>query len=142
MRSAEPAEAKDAKDAKEVKEALETDTTKEAPKKKAAPEEKKKEAKPAPKKQDKIGQIEEFSGIHFQFFAHHAFVFDAQEEKLKDVARHSMALISSLVKTCVGLQRCLVKYEMQYIRAWEIEEKRRQREIADLEARRSRFQKD
>lgn len=31
---------------------------------------------------------------------------------------------------------------MQYIRAWEIEEKRRQREIADLEALRSRFQKD
>lgn len=40
------------------------------------------------------------------------------------------------------LRRCLVKYEMQYIRAWEIEEKRRQREIADLEAMRSRFQKD
>lgn len=40
------------------------------------------------------------------------------------------------------LRRCLVKYEMQYIRAWEIEEKRRQREIADLEAMRARFQKD
>ena len=35
-----------------------------------------------------------------------------------------------------------MKYEMQYIRAWEIEEKRRQREIADLEAMRARFQKD
>lgn len=34
-----------------------------------------------------------------------------------------------------------MKYEMQYIRAWEIEDKRRQRELLDLEAMRLRFRK-
>ncbi|CAK9023091.1 Uncharacterized protein SCF082_LOCUS16059 [Durusdinium trenchii] len=39
-------------------------------------------------------------------------------------------------------ERCLVKYEMQYIRAWEIEDKRRQRELLDLEVMRLRFRKE
>lgn len=39
-------------------------------------------------------------------------------------------------------RRCLVKYEMQYIRAWEIEDRRRRREIADLESMRVKYQKE
>eukprot|EP00913_Durusdinium_trenchii_P035372 g33102.t1 len=76
--------------------------------------------------------------------------YEAQEDKLKDVARHSMALIRDFHKMdeqdcfrkIADIQRCLVKYEMQYIRAWEIEDKRRQRELLDLEAMRLRFRKE
>jgi len=161
MRSAEPAEevkeVNDAKETKEVKEVKETkeakeakepkkenDPSKEAPKKKAAPtEEKRKEAKPAPKKQEPNLTDEVVTQIAQA-------KYEAQEDKLKDVARHSMALIRDFNKMeeqdcfrkIADIQRCLVKYEMQYIRAWEIEEKRRQREIADLEAMRARFQKE
>ncbi|CAL1132481.1 unnamed protein product [Cladocopium goreaui] len=159
MRSAEPAEevkeVKDAKevkekDAKEVKEVKETKEPKKAPllendltAPKQKPPEKKKETKPAPKKQDPTLTDEVVTQIAQA-------KYEAQEDKLKDVARHSMALIRDFNKMdeqdffrkIADIQRCLVKYEMQYIRAWEIEEKRRQREIADLEAMRSRFQKE
>ena len=39
------------------------------------------------------------------------------------------------------LRKSLVKYEMQY-KAWEIEEKRRRRELLELEALRAKFQKE
>jgi len=135
MRSAED----EAKDAKKT-----TDAEKgEKAKKSAAVEGKKVETK-APKKEataalpdDVVTQIAQAK-------------YEAQEDKLRDVARHSMALIRDFQKLdeqdCIrkiaDIQRSLVKYEMQYIRAWEIEEHRRSRELVDLEAMRARFRKD
>ncbi|CAE7741348.1 unnamed protein product [Symbiodinium sp. KB8] len=135
MRSAED-EAKDAKKATEAEKG-------EKAKKSAAVEGKKVETK-APKKEhtaalpdDVVTQIAQAK-------------YEAQEDKLRDVARHSMALIRDFQKLdeqdCIrkiaDIQRSLVKYEMQYIRAWEIEEHRRSRELVDLEAMRARFRKD
>jgi len=68
--------------------------------------------------------------------------FEAQEEKLKDVARQSMALLrdfqrldaADCTRKIADIQKSLLRYEMQFIRAWEFQEQRRQSEIEALEA--------
>jgi len=67
--------------------------------------------------------------------------FEAQEDKLKDVARFSLALIrdypklsaAEVAKKVTDVQKALLKYEMQCIRAWEYQERRRRLEITGLE---------
>eukprot|EP00933_Yihiella_yeosuensis_P014333 TRINITY_DN12894_c3_g1_i1.p1 TRINITY_DN12894_c3_g1~~TRINITY_DN12894_c3_g1_i1.p1 ORF type:complete len:308 (-),score=97.48 TRINITY_DN12894_c3_g1_i1:162-1085(-) len=76
--------------------------------------------------------------------------FEVQEEKLKDVARQSIALLRDYSKLdaaecnrkIADVRKSLLKYEMQYIRAWEFQEKRRCTEIKDLEAMTERFRKE
>jgi len=68
--------------------------------------------------------------------------FEAQEDKLTYVARHTMALIRDYGKidttTCsrrvTEIWKSLLRYEMQHIRVWELQERRRLLEIAALEA--------
>jgi len=66
--------------------------------------------------------------------------FDAQEEKLRDVTRQSMALLRDYEKLTAAecdrrmteIRKHLVKYEMQFIRVWESQEKRRRLETEAL----------
>merc|ERR1719433_2171495 len=67
--------------------------------------------------------------------------FEVQEERLRDVARHTMALLRDYKKLnatdcnrrVAEIRKSLLKYEMQYIRAWEYQEKQRRLEIEALE---------
>jgi len=76
--------------------------------------------------------------------------FEAQEEKLKDVARCAMALLRDFpklsatdrAKRVAEVQKSLLKYEMQYIRAWEYQERRREVEIARLGEEAERCRKE
>jgi len=142
MRSAE--ETKDGKEeSKDGKKVAESETAGAKAKKTVADGGKKAEPK-APKKEPTAALTDEVVTQIAQA------KYEAQEEKLKDVARHSMALIrdyqkldeQDCLRKITDIQRCLVKYEMQYIRAWEIEESRRQKELADLETMRARFRKE
>lgn len=68
--------------------------------------------------------------------------FEAQEERLRDVARYSMALLRDYSK--MGLADCqkkvteirksLLKYEMQHVCVWDLQERTRRAEIANLQA--------
>lgn len=68
--------------------------------------------------------------------------YEAQEDKLRDVAKLSMALLrdynkinsADCVKRVSDIRRCLMKYELQYIRVSEQQARRREVEIASLEA--------
>lgn len=68
--------------------------------------------------------------------------FEAQEEKLKDVARHAIASLrdysklseSEYAKKIVEIRKALLKYEMQYVRVWELQDRTRQSEIDESEA--------
>jgi len=76
--------------------------------------------------------------------------FESQEDKLRDVARHSMALLRDFPKLeatdcdrkIADIRKVLLKYEMQYIRSWEFQEKRRRQEIEALEAETQRFRQE
>mmetsp|Transcript_87369 Transcript_87369/g.154917 ORF Transcript_87369/g.154917 Transcript_87369/m.154917 type:complete len:299 (+) Transcript_87369:81-977(+) len=76
--------------------------------------------------------------------------FEAQEERLKDVARQSMALLrdfqkldaSDCTRKIADIQKSLLKYEMQFIRAWEFQEHRRNIEIEALEAQTRRYREE
>jgi hypothetical protein len=66
--------------------------------------------------------------------------FEAQEEKLKDVARHSMSFLRdfqalsepSFSKKAIEIRKALMKYEMQYIRVWELQDRTRKVEIEGM----------
>ena len=76
--------------------------------------------------------------------------FEAQEDKLRDVTRHTMSLLRDFPKLSqpevdrrVGdIQKCLFKYEMQTIRAWELQEKRRSIEVKSLESEAERCRRE
>eukprot|EP00930_Biecheleria_cincta_P075320 TRINITY_DN62485_c0_g1_i1.p1 TRINITY_DN62485_c0_g1~~TRINITY_DN62485_c0_g1_i1.p1 ORF type:complete len:332 (+),score=125.57 TRINITY_DN62485_c0_g1_i1:36-998(+) len=76
--------------------------------------------------------------------------FEAQEEKLRDVVRQSMALLrdyqkldaTECTRKIADIQKALLKYEMQHIRAWEFQEQRRQAEVEALEAQTQEYQKN
>lgn len=76
--------------------------------------------------------------------------FDAQEEKLRDVTRQSMALLRDYEKLSAtecdrrmtDIRKHLVKYEMQFIRVWESQEKRRRLETEALRTEAQRCAKD
>jgi len=63
--------------------------------------------------------------------------FEAQEEKLKDVARHGMSSLrdfqklseSEYAKKVIEIRKALMKYEMQYVRVWELQDRTRRAEI-------------
>merc|ERR1712061_963490 len=67
--------------------------------------------------------------------------FEAQEDRLKDVARHTMSLLRDYARLnstdcsrrVAEIRKSLLRYEMQYIRAWEYQERRRRLEIEALE---------
>lgn len=67
--------------------------------------------------------------------------FEAQEERLKDVVRFSMVLLRDFaklslpdrVKRAADAQKALLKYEMQFTRAWGYTEQRRKAEVTRLE---------
>jgi len=66
--------------------------------------------------------------------------FEAQEDKLRDVARHSMSLLrdyskinaSECARRVADIRRSLAKYDMQYIRVWDLQERVRVAEVAEL----------
>lgn len=74
--------------------------------------------------------------------------FENQEEKLKDVARHAIALLRDYPKIkaddCMRkvdeIRKSLIKYEMQYVRVWELQEKTRHAEVEALKAETQRCQ--
>jgi len=76
--------------------------------------------------------------------------FDAQEEKLRDVTRQSMALLRDYEKLSAtecdrrmtDIRKHLVKYEMQFIRVWESQEKRRRLETEALRGEAQRCSTD
>jgi len=76
--------------------------------------------------------------------------FEAQEEKLKDVARHAMASLrdfhklseAEYAKKVTEIRKALMKYEMQYIRVWELQDRNRQVEIEDSQSVSERFHRD
>mmetsp|Transcript_135953 Transcript_135953/g.378908 ORF Transcript_135953/g.378908 Transcript_135953/m.378908 type:complete len:330 (-) Transcript_135953:23-1012(-) len=76
--------------------------------------------------------------------------FEAQEEKLRDVARQSMALLRDYGKLTAGecdrrvaeIRKSLLKYEMQYIRAWASQERRRRLETEALEGEAERCRQE
>lgn len=59
--------------------------------------------------------------------------FEAQEEKLKDIARHAMSSLrdfqklseSDFAKKVIEIRKALMKYEMQYVRVWELQARTR-----------------
>eukprot|EP00929_Paragymnodinium_shiwhaense_P013693 TRINITY_DN121538_c0_g1_i1.p1 TRINITY_DN121538_c0_g1~~TRINITY_DN121538_c0_g1_i1.p1 ORF type:complete len:414 (-),score=110.92 TRINITY_DN121538_c0_g1_i1:100-1200(-) len=76
--------------------------------------------------------------------------FEAQEDKLRDVARNMMALLRDypklggpeVTKKVAEIRKCLMKYEMQYLRVSELQEKRRRVEIGNLEAEAARCRQE
>lgn len=76
--------------------------------------------------------------------------YEGQEDKLRDVARHSMALLRDYPKLSSAestrkiaeIRKALLKYEMQYIRAWEFQEKRRLIEIEALAVEAQRYREE
>jgi len=76
--------------------------------------------------------------------------FEVQEEKLKEVVRQSVALLrdyqkldaTECTRKIADIQKALLKYEMQHIRAWEFQEQRRQAEVEALEAQTQEYQKN
>lgn len=67
--------------------------------------------------------------------------FEAQEEKLRDVVRHSMSLLrdySSLseaecTRRVADVRRAMLRYEMQIVRINELQERRRRQEVSLLD---------
>lgn len=76
--------------------------------------------------------------------------FEAQEEKLKDVARHAMSSLrdfqklseSEYAKKVTEIRKALMKYEMQYVRVWELQDRNRQAEIEESQSGSERLHKD
>lgn len=76
--------------------------------------------------------------------------WEAQEEKLRDVARQSVALIRDYHKLdavdctrkIADIQKSLLKYEMQFIRAWDFQEQTRKAEIEGLEAQTVKYRQE
>lgn len=66
--------------------------------------------------------------------------FEAQEERLRDVARHAASLLRDYPKLQAAecnkrifeIRKALMKYELGYLRVSELQEKRRRSEIASL----------
>jgi len=63
--------------------------------------------------------------------------YEAQEEKLRDVARHSMSFLRdfqgmaepNFSKKVIEIRKALMKYEMQYVRVWELQDRTRRAEL-------------
>lgn len=76
--------------------------------------------------------------------------FEAQEDRLRDVVRQTMTLLRDFPKTTQAdcsrrvaeIQKALLKYEMQHVRVWELQERRRRAEIAELEMEVKRCQEE
>merc|ERR1711972_733027 len=76
--------------------------------------------------------------------------FEAQEERLRDVTRQWMALLrdyqklspTDCARRVTEIRKSLLKYEMQYIRAAEQQERRRRLEIEALEAESERCRQE
>jgi len=76
--------------------------------------------------------------------------FEAQEEKLKDVARHAMSSLrdfhklseSEYAKKVTEIRKALMKYEMQYVRVWELQDRNRQAEIEESQSSSERLHRD
>jgi hypothetical protein len=74
--------------------------------------------------------------------------FEAQEDKLAVVAKHAMASLrdfhklseADYPKKVIEIRKALMKYEMQYVRVWELQDRTRQAEIADSQATCERHQ--
>eukprot|EP00927_Polykrikos_kofoidii_P069004 TRINITY_DN64387_c0_g1_i1.p1 TRINITY_DN64387_c0_g1~~TRINITY_DN64387_c0_g1_i1.p1 ORF type:complete len:315 (-),score=69.81 TRINITY_DN64387_c0_g1_i1:137-994(-) len=76
--------------------------------------------------------------------------FEAQEEKLREVARHAMAFLrdypklgaSDCAKRVAEIRKSLMRYEMQYLRVCELQERRRREEILCLDAEAARCREE
>lgn len=76
--------------------------------------------------------------------------FELQEDKLRDVARQSITLLrdfhkldaTECTRKITDIKKSLLKYEMLFIRAGELQEQRRRLEIKDLEAMTQRFSQE
>jgi hypothetical protein len=76
--------------------------------------------------------------------------FELLEDKLRDVARQSITLLRDFHKMdatecsrkITDIKKSLLKYEMLFIRAGELQEQRRRLEIKDLEAMTQRFSQE
>lgn len=74
--------------------------------------------------------------------------FELQEDKLRDVARHMMALLRDyhklsfveVTRKVTETRKCLLKYEMQHVRIWALQERNRRKEIDDLFSEAERLQ--
>lgn len=73
--------------------------------------------------------------------------YEAQEEKLKDVARHAMSSLrdfhklseSEYAKKVIEIRKALMKYEMQYVRVWELQDRTRRSEIDESQSKADRL---
>lgn len=76
--------------------------------------------------------------------------FEAQEEKLKDIARHSISLMRDYSKLSASecsrkvseIRKYVLKYEMQHVRVWELQEHTRRTEVAILNDEAKRCQEE
>jgi len=76
--------------------------------------------------------------------------FEAQEDKLRDVARQTMAMLrdygglpaTDSDRRVAEVRKSLLKYEQQYIRAWASQEQRRRLETEVLEAEAERCRQE
>jgi len=76
--------------------------------------------------------------------------FEAQEEKLKDVARHAMSSLRDFsklsepdyAKKVTEIRKALLKYEMQYVRVWKLQDRNRQAEIEESQSNSEKFHRD
>jgi len=76
--------------------------------------------------------------------------FEAQEDKLKDIARHAISSLrdfsqlseADYSKKVIEIRKALMKYEMQYVRVWELQDRMRRAEMEESQSTSERLHRE